>query len=256
MSALDDAHKAMVDAPEDDLARLRFFERLGDAELFLLLEEEAAGEAITPQTFQSDGETLVLVFDREERLAEFVGQGAPFAALSGRVLAGLLSDQGLGFALNPEVAPSSFVLAAEGVQWLSETLGHAPEETEARLAEFHPPQGLPETLLTALDQKLATAMGLAHSAYLVGTRTTEGARGHMLGIVSPLPGAEGALAQAVSEALTFSGLEAGVLDVAFFEADGDVAKRLSRVGLRFDLPQPVTSSVLAKPGSDPERPPF
>ena len=79
----------------------------------------------------------------------------------------------------------------------------------------------------------------------------------MLAFVDAAPGAEGALAQAVGEALTFSGIEAGALDVAFFDASDPVAPRLARVGLRFDLPalaRPERAEPSA-PGMDPDKPP-
>lgn len=253
---LDRAHARMRSAPDDDGLRLQFFERLSDAELFLLLEAEVEGDAITPQTFETGDETLVLVFDREERLADFVGTGAPYVGLSGRALAEMLAEAGLGFALNPEVAPSSFVLAAEGVAWLAQTLAQAPVEVAEDVRAFHPPEGLPEALLAALDQKLATAVGLAQAAYLARTETATGGRGHLLGFAAPLPGAEPALARAMGEALTFSGLEAGVLDIAFFGPDDPALEALARVGLRFDLPQPDLQEVRAAPGSDPAKPPI
>ena len=62
----------------------------------------------------------------------------------------------------------------------------------------------------------------------------------------------------MAEALTFSGIEAGALDVAFFRASEPMAARLTQQGLRFDLPQPVEAvqEVLRMaPGSDPARPP-
>ena len=256
-TALDIAHGAMQAAPEDDAARLRFFERLGDAELFLLLEAEADGDAVTPQVFDPGAGPIVLVFDREERLADFVGAEAPYAALSGRVIAGLLAEQRLGLGLNLDVAPSSFLLDAGGVAWLAQTLGHGPDEVEARLAEVSAPAGLPDALIAALDTKLATATGLAQMAYLVGTTDTEGKRSHMLGIVGAVPGAQDALARAASEALTFSGIEAGAMDVGFFDANDPVTARLARVGLRFDLPQPAPAKApeARAPGSDPDRPP-
>ena len=40
-TVLDLAHMAMEAAPEDDTARLRFFERVADSELFLLLDADA-----------------------------------------------------------------------------------------------------------------------------------------------------------------------------------------------------------------------
>jgi hypothetical protein len=65
------------------------------------------------------------------------------------------------------------------------------------------------------------------------------------------------LARLVGEALSFSGLEAGTLDVGFFRSDEPVAERLLRVGLRFDLPdlQDPQSGAPMAPGTDPDRPP-
>ena len=212
---LDTAHAAMEAAPDDDAARLRFFERLADSELFLMLEAEAEGETIRPETFSvADGE-FVLAFDREERLSAFSGRPAPYAALSGRAIVGMLAGQGIGLALNPEVAPSQLLVPAEAVAWLAGTLEQGPDETEHRITELRPPAGVPERLLEALDAKLATARGLASAAWLVEAAYGAEGRGHVLGVIDARPGAEAALARAVNEALTFSGIEAGVLDVAF-----------------------------------------
>jgi hypothetical protein len=254
---LDAVHAAMTDAPDDDAARLRFYERLGDAELFLLLEGEAEGDKVTPQIFDPGTGNIVLIFDRQERLAQFVGGPAPYAALSGRVIAGLLAEQGLGLGLNLDVAPSAFLLDAAGVQWLAQTLDHGPDQIEAQISELFAPKGLPDVLISAIDTKLASATGLAQMAYLVGTSDAGGARNHMLAFVGALPGAETALARAASEALTFSGIEAGAMDVGFFDAGDRMTERLARVGLRFDLPQPalVSAPVATAPGSDPDKPP-
>lgn len=258
LTPLDTAHAAMEVAPDDDATRLAFYERLGDGELFLLLEAEAEGETITPQTFDIGTGEIVLVFDRQERLTAFTGKATPYAALSGRVIAQLLAGQGLGLGLNLEVAPSSFLMDADGVTWLAETLGHAPNEVEAKIEEVSAPIGLPETLITAIDTKLATATGLALCAYLVGVKYNGGSNGHLLGFVGAFPDAEGALAQAAGEALTFSGIEAGAMDVGFFDANDPITPRLARVGLRFDLPQPadVQQVEFQAPGSDPAKPPM
>ena len=254
---LDTAHAAMEAAPGDDAARLRFFERLADGELFLLLAEEAQGDQITPELFETEEGRFVLVFDREERLAAFVGRIAPYAALSGRAVTRMLAGQGIGLGLNLEVAPSSVLIPAEAVDWLAETLAQAPGEEERHLDTLTPPHGLPEALLSALDAKLAAARGLAVSAYLVAVTYRGGGQGHLLGVIDARPGAEAALAAAVNEALTFSGIEAGALDVAFFAASDPVAARLAKVGLRFDLPQPGAAETKRRaPGSDPDRPPI
>ncbi|MGR3469128.1 MAG: SseB family protein, partial [Shimia sp.] len=84
-----------------------------------------------------------------------------------------------------------------------------------------------------------------------------GNMGHLLAFIAPVPGVEPGLARAVAEALRFSGLDAGSLDVAFFDASDEMAARLATVGLRFDLPEIETpeASPPRAPGMDPDRPP-
>ena len=248
---LDLAHAEMETS---DAARLRFYERLADAELFLLLDGDPEGDQITPRLFPVEDATLVLAFDREERLADFAGS-APYAAMSGRALAQMLASQSLGLGLNLEVAPSSIVLPAEAIAWLHDTLGSTPNDVEATPEELLPPAGLPEALITGLDTKLALAAGMARYAYLCAVRYTGGAQSHMLAFLDPVPGAEPALARAVNEALVFSGIEAGSLDVAFFRISDPLAAELAKVGLRFDLPDISVPDGPAAPGMDPGKPP-
>jgi hypothetical protein len=257
MTPLDQAHAAMEAAPDDDAARLRFYDRLAGSELFLLLDEEPAGDRISPALFPVEGQSFALIFDLEERLTEFAEGAAPYAALSGRSLAGMLAGQGIGLGVNLGVAASSILIEAGSVDWLAATLTAAPEEVEERPEELSAPAGLPEGLLTALDARLAAAEGLARMAYLVAATYAGGRRGHLMAFVDALPGAEPSLARAVGDALTFSGVEAGSLDVGFFRASDPVAARLARVGLRFDLPEaPKAEQVAGRaPGMDPDVPP-
>lgn len=264
MTPLDTAHAAMVAAEADpgtaDAARLRYYERLADAELFLLLGSEAQGDTIEPNVFRTDEGDFVLVFDLEERLASFVGDAAPYAAMSGRALINLLTGQGLGLGVNLEVAPSAYLLDAQGVEWLAATLADTPKEQEARPQRIDAPRALPDLLLTALDAKLALMGAAADAAYLALVTYEDGSKGHMLAFVDAAPGAEAALGQAAKEALTFSGIDAGQLDVAFFRASDPVCSALAKVGLRFDLPDPAEQAGSAKtpgmnPGMDPDAPP-
>jgi len=255
MTDLDHAHAAMQAAPEDDATRLRFYERLADTELFMLLGSDAEGDQITPELFEIEDQRFALVFDREERLSQFVGRVAPYAGVPGRALAQMLSGQGIGLALNLDVAPSAILIPAEAVDWLVATLSHGPDETEARLTEVSAPAGLPEAVVAGLDRKLAIAEGLARFAYLAAATYEDGARGHVLAFVDAVDGAEKALASAASEALTFSGIEAGVMDVLFVRASDPLAAHLARVGLRFDLPEPAQPHVPGAPGMNPENPP-
>lgn len=241
----------------DDAKRLAFFDRFAASELYLLLEAEAEGGRIRPRIFPTAEATLVLAFDLEERLSAFAGGAAPYAALSGRALAEMLSGQGLGVALNLGSAFET-VLDATALGWLDTTLQDRPAEVEAHPEEVSAPAGLPEALLTALDARLSGAAGLAAMAYLVAVRYRGGVNSHLMAFIDPVPDAEPSLARAVGEALTFSGLEAGVLDVGFFRASDPVCAKLAKSGLRFDLPEPESGTLEAvppPPGSDPDTPP-
>ncbi len=254
MTDLDTAHAAMQAAPDDDAARLRFYERLADTELFMLLGAEAQGDQITPELFEIEDQRFTLVFDREERLSQFVGRVAPYAGLPGRALAEMLAGQDIGLALNLDVAPSAMLIPAEAVDWLVQTLGNTPSETEARLSEVSAPN-VPEAVVTGLDRKLAIAAGRARSAYLAAATYDDGGRGHVLAFIDAVDGAEKALATAASEALTFSGIEAGMIDVLFVRSADPLATHLAKVGLRFDLPQPEVAQAPQAPGTDPDKPP-
>lgn len=252
MTPLDLAHGAMENTPGDDALRLGFFERLAEAELFLLLDTEPEGDNLTPSIFDTSDGRFVLAFDREDRLTAFTERPAPYAAVSGRTIAAMLTGQNIGLGLNLGVAPSSFLVPAGALDWLTDTLGDGPEETLAEPESIAPPAGLPETLVTSIDTKLATATGLARMAYLVAVTYPGNIQSHMLAFIDPAPGAEPALAKAISEALVFSGIEAGTLDVAFFAAKDPISAKLAKHGLRFDLPQPAQTPP---PGSDPTKPP-
>lgn len=250
---LDRAWAECEAAPEDGALRLRYYARLVESELILLLEHEATGDDIQPKVFDLEDGPIVLIFDTEARLTEFTGLPAPYAAVPGRALVEMLAGQGLGVGLNLGVAPSSRLLPPEILDWLAQTLAESPQELTSRLTALHPPKGLPEALLIALDQRLARMEGLARMAYLVGTEDDSGARGHLLAIVEAAPGAETALARAVQSALSFSGVEAGMLDVTFLSADDPRAAECARLGLRFDLPRPQDNTATTAP--DPTKPP-
>lgn len=255
MTVLDRAFAAMEDRPDDDAARLRFFERLADAELFLLLERPATDDRAEPRLFPLNDGPVALAFDTEERLAAFAG-AAPYVQLTGRTLSGMLKGHGIGLGLNLDVAPSAHLIPAAAIDWLAETLAGGPEEQSLRPVEFAAPSGLPEALIAALDAKLPGLSGLARAACLARVVYEDGTRGHMLGFLGAVPGAETALARAAREALVFSGLDAGALDVAILAETDPAAERLGRAGLRFDIPAPDPGlAPPSAPGMDPDRPP-
>ncbi|WP_372893647.1 SseB family protein [Rhodosalinus sp.] len=251
---LDQAHAAMEAAPEDEARRRAFYDRLALSELYLLLEEEPAEDRLSPRIFPLDEGRIVVAFDLEERLSAFAGGAAPYAAISGRTLARMLAEQDVGLGLNLE-APSAILLPAEAMAWLAERAPEAPRAIAERPVALHPPGDLPEGLLAALDARLAAAAGRASAAWLAEAEYSGGGRAALLAFTGTAPGAEGALAQAAGEALAFSGLEAGWLDLAFSQAGEALADRLAAVALRIELPAPEAPEGPAPPGQDPDRPP-
>ena len=62
---LDAAHTAMIDNPADDAARLRFYERVADVELYLLLADEP--------TANVDSKTAISLLSLMQKLNEDQG---------------------------------------------------------------------------------------------------------------------------------------------------------------------------------------
>ena len=251
---LDKAHGAMEAAPDDPRLRLSFFDHLASAELFLLLEAQAEGDQISPRLFVVEDGQVALVFDTEDRLSDLAGS-AHYAVMTGRQLGVFLKGQGIGLGLNLGVAPSSFLLDPEGVNWFADMVSEQTEELQRRPREVLPPTKLPEHLISALDAKLAACVGMASGAFLSEVIYENGTHSHLLGFVDAEAGAEIALSSAMREALAFSGIEAGILDIAFFRATDPIVAKLSTVALRFDLPKPDRENAPIAPGTDPNRPP-
>lgn len=244
--------EAIISVDASDIERLAFYRRFAATELFVLQESDA-DDTISPRVFETAEGRFLLAFDREDRLAGFAGV-APYVALSGRALAGMIVGQGIGIVLNAG-ATSEYALPGDAVTWLVDTLAQAPRQIEALPDEIASPHTVPEALLMALNERLALTGGLAEIAYLASARI-DGLDGHILAFINPVPGAEEALAQVVGEALSLSGVEAGSLDILFLKASDGMAARLSRHALRFDLPKPSAPKPSAAPGSDPEKPPI
>ncbi|WP_323006782.1 SseB family protein [Pseudorhodobacter sp.] len=256
-NGLDMAHSAMMAAPDDDAARMRYYARLADGMLYLMLEQETEDGAVQPVVVTLEDAQVVLAYDTEERLAATTDAPVPYAELPGRVIAAQLAGQNVALGVNLGVGEAEFLVSPEALIWLSQTLNTRPANISARPVAFEAPQGLPASLVQALEAKLARAGGLAQAALLAAVRYEDGRRSHMLAYIGAVPGAEAALTRAASEALIFSGVEAGEMDVTFLAADLPVVDRMARVAQHFDLPEPVAAPPTgpAAPGMDPSKPP-
>lgn len=260
---LDQAHAAMQADLDDDAARLAFYERLADTELFLLLKVEPKGEHLDPEVVELEAgkdeapDTYILVFDREDRLAAFTDGPAPYAALPGRVIAAMVAGSGLGLGVNLGAAPSSILIPAAAVDWLAQTLGPEPEEVEGQVTALEAPIGIADRVLVALSDKIVAAAGIARYATLVRAVYDDGSRGLVLAFAGTNEGSEAALARAAQEAMTFSDADER-LDVAFFSPGDPALARIDAVGFKLDIPTPTAPETPEPkaPGSDPDKPPI
>jgi type III secretion system (T3SS) SseB-like protein len=260
LTPLDQAHQTMTRNEDDEAARLQFYQRLAECELFMLLETEPQNDVVNPRVFPVEGNAFVLVFDSEVRLADFAQTTAPFAAMSGRKIVEMLGMDGpsrFGLGVNLSVAPSSILIPASGIDWLAAMLEQDLVESPQKVREFLAPHDLKPEFIAEIDRKLATATGLATRAYLLGLRFENGSIGNMLAFVGAIPEAEGALQQAIGEVVRFADLAAH-FDVGFFAGDAREIAVFERVGLGFELPAMIAPREIepgSGPGMNPDMPP-
>ncbi len=257
---LDQAHALMMADIDDNAARLAFYSILADSELFILLEHEAGPDSISPEVLDLEGTHYTLVFDREERLADFTGQPAPYAALPGRIIAGMLAGDKMGMGLNLGVAPSSILIPAGAMNWLQEALAETPTQSMGQISKISAPEAGLQPLLEAVQQKLRMAGGLAQAAYLASAVFQDGRKNALLAVIAAPEAAHAALARAAQEALVFSSLKDQRLDVVFLETRSKLATELASIGHAFALPPPepenLNLSAPTAPGSNPDKPPI
>ena len=258
---LDLAHAAMQADPGDAQAGLRFHRLLTDTPLLLLLEREPQDETLAPQVFDLETGPVVLVFDLSDRMAALADGPVAYAELPGRVIVAQLAGQGVALGLNlGSGAASETLLPPEAVDWLAQMVAApALHQTEAVPESFFAPRNLPTALTEALAVTVAGAPGLARAAHLTGVRYGDGRVGHMFAVLDAHPDARAPLAQAVAQAIGFSGLEAAEIDVTFLDSADPAVRRIVAVGVAFAFPparnaDPARTADTA-PGSDPDRPP-
>ena len=255
---LDQALAVMLAEPEDDEARLRYYRVLAESELFVLLEAEAERGSMSPLTFPLESGPVVLAFSSEERLVAFTGMASPYAALPGRVIAAQLAGQGLGLGVNLG-SGADWLMADYAVDWLAGLLGSVPSETRGLPVSMEGPGEVDPRVAEALAVALSGAGGLAAGAVLARAEWADGSEGLLLAYLGASEASEPALARALAEAIAFSGLEEGLLDVVFLEPEDATARHLLAIGQPLRLPEPPKAvperAPPPPPGMDPAKPP-
>lgn len=215
MTALDD----LADIPfhdADAARRARILSRLADTELAVALVAEPAGDRIELRMFPLEGGAVALACDGEDRLADFLGAPVAYAALPGRVLAGLLRSEGAGLLVNPG-HPSEMLLDAAMLDWLDGALAATPLQAEARLRLVAPAAAVAVALGDPLAVRLADMRGLIGAAALVGVGAEQPPASHLLMIAGAAADRQPAIAKALAEALAFLPPQPGGVDISFAE---------------------------------------
>ena len=256
-SRLEVLAKELLDSPVNQRAKMRFFDAFLDSELCLLLREEAGEETISPIVACYNGIKHVLVFSSEDNLAEYSKKVVPYAALSGRVIVGMLAGANLGITFNFAMPSTELVLTAEQIIWLNEIVAETPYMHEARPKVFFPLGEKSEKLNSILIEKLLSAAELATSFWLVGVEYDDQSQGVLLIIIDARKGAEAPLAKAAMEAVAFSGLENLPFDVSFLKGQEKLVETVIRQGQPLVFPErpAKTLSLPSIPGGDPSKPP-
>lgn len=258
ITALDKAVAVLQDTGETDAGLRDFYRFVAGQEIFIWLEEDASAATARPVLVDIEGAPFALGFDTDARLAEFAGQTAPYLAVSGRGLVDLLGAHALGLAVNADVSDHPYIIPAAAFDWMGDHLGQTGALHETGFDAVYVPKSVPEPVLTAIDNRLSAAQGMAQSALLVRAAFTGGGAGLVLAIIDAAPGARAPLRRALAEVTSFA--ENGSVEplhLVFVEQDHPLTSRLAAVGLRFDLPQITAAAAApAAPGRNPDKPPI
>ncbi|MEM6306814.1 MAG: SseB family protein [Pseudomonadota bacterium] len=251
---LDHALQAMQAATDDTPRRLQYFERVMDAELFLPLAD-GDDDVVTPGSQLIQDVEYVLAFDLEARLSDHAGGLVEHLTVSGRGLVEMLVGQQAGILLNAG-QDSENTIPPDTITWLAQMSGVTPDEVDESPVALHPPKGVDEGLILALDTKFSTMRGMADYAVLVLAEYADDRRQPLVGVIGAIDGSEPDIARALSEAAQFSGANIAAVDVVFLPIDHSAVARMNQVGLKFQIPRAAGEALSAAPGSNPDKPPL
>ena len=231
--------------------RLTLFRRFLETELFILIDNP---DNPKPELMQIDGEIILLAFDCEEKLIDFVGEKTFFISMSGRRL--IAQNDSTGIALNLNNMGGGYILTNDVIEWLMKNTQSQKEIVQRNTNEITSPSIVTERFVELLDEALAASFGLADYAVLVKDLTKPGSKNLLLIFVGSVKLYHDALAQQASEAFSLSGIQDIILDITFCKSEDELVAKALLVGLRFDLPQIEKPSEPKAPGMDPTKPPL
>lgn len=256
---LDDVFVSAM-AAKEDAAMGAFYDALAATMLFMPIEGDPESDAASPMALELEGGPTVLVFDTEERLAEFVEKPTGYAAAEGRTVIEMAARAGAQIGVNLGPSPSATLLPVDVVAWIAEALTTPVEIRDLSQVLLSAPVSPEAGLLQALAERMAEFSDVVAEAWLVSAETGESAPGLAL-ILSPRAGVstEGLaeiLAEGISRAVQYATPGEAPPDLALVEGGAlplDVARRVG-IGLHAVVENETPAEPQA-PGSDPAKPP-
>jgi len=223
--------------PENNDARLNYYGVLADTNLFLLLEQEPSNEILEPKFIQLEGKNFALAFDSEESLAEFYGEAAAFAEVTGRVLAKMLLEEKIGLGINLGVYEGELLLPWEIIEWFVNVLDEAPNLVQNTPKKFLRAEAFPEVLFKALQEKLMPAVGLFDEIWICAVEYNEDETSHLICLMGVQNSAQQAIVKSINEVLSFTNIDLGNIDVAHFSYDDEVCTKIREIGIKLEFPK-------------------
>lgn len=198
----------------DETARSAVLHLMADTELYAAMEKEAVHDQAQLLRLDTGNGAIAIACDSDERLAGFFGKPVDYAAMPGRVLAGLLARDGVGLLVNPG-APSEMLLDAALLSWLVDALAEQPDTVQSHARLAAPDPLIAKQFLPALGKRLADMSGIARAATLTRASWEDGREGYLVLIEGADPHFEPSIAKAIAELASFLPPLPGGLDVSF-----------------------------------------
>ncbi len=247
-------------AAKEDAAMAAFYDALAATMLYMPIEGDPEKDEASPMALELEGGPTVLVFDTEERLAEFVDNPTGYAAAPGRTVIEMAARAGAQIGVNLGPSPSATLLPVDVVSWIAEALTTPVEIRDLSSVLLSAPKSPEAALLEALAGRLAEFSDVVAEAWLVSAEAGEGPIGLAL-ILLPQDGVSTdglaeALAEGIARAVQHATPGEAPPDLALVEEDAkplDIARRVG-IGLHAVVEAAEPSEPQA-PGSDPAMPP-
>lgn len=249
MTLLDEAW-AQASAPgAGDAEMARYYEVFAAAELFLAIEPETLeSDAPQPLLFSLETGETALLFDREDRLADFFGAETAYLSLSGRAALSMFAGGGVQLGVNLGDSPSATILPAEAVSWAVAIIEDEARAEEGGALTLTKPVSADEALLRRIDARLAGMAGIVTEAWLCGD--DEG--GLVLCLRLSVASAETRVVAALAETSRFAGGDSPAFAIAVVEEGERALLAARRLGLGFTIEAPE-HRVEKIPGADPPK---